>query len=378
MLASLRWICGALLGCALLPLNGFANAGVFSGNGQTLELTTEHQVQMVSEEITLTPGRGPNLFNGGSAGADRVDFRCRFTLKNLTAETVTVPVGFSLDAEDSRHNSMSSQTTSELIAAYRFIAQDEQGVHNVTYARGDRDKKLRHLFLWSMTFAPGEEKSLRIDYTMPMSMGLVEAVKTPRTQPYAKMWYENLQGALVEEFGYVTVTGASWAGTIQRAEFTVEARRFDDYITHRPLVETNDPVERARATRKIPIEHPTVFRLYSPEGWQTDAHGNHRLVHTDYVPSENLRFRYYLFLFPRTVAELEKILPQLKKSPWSNEDYADLRDIFREYNGEKTGNPRLAEFLENQLWHGRPTQNPVPATVIDHLSTFIDTVPPQS
>ncbi len=361
--------------CALVA-DCFANAGVFSGNGQTLELTSEQQVQMVSEEITITPGRGPNLFDGGTAGADRVDFRCLFTLKNLTAETVTAQVGFPLDAEDSLHNSTAPRTTSELIAAYRFIAQDEQGVHNVTYTPGDRHKKLRHLFLWTMTFTPGEEKKLRIDYTMPISMGLVEVVKASRSTPYAKTWYSELEGALVEEFGYVTITGASWAGTIKKAEFTVDAGRFDDYLTHRPLVETNDPVTKARALRKIPVEHPTLFRLYSPEGWQTDSQGNHRLVHTDYVPAENLRFRYYLLLFPRTVAELEKTLPRLKKSPWSSEDYVDLRDILREYNGDKTGNPRLSEFLENQLWHGRPTQNPVPTSVIDHLTKLIGTVTP--
>jgi hypothetical protein len=94
---------------------GRANAGVFSGNGQTIELTTQQQVRMVSEEITITPGRGPNLFNGGTAGADRVDFRCLFILKNLTRETVTTQVGFPLDAEDSLHNPTVSRTTGELI-----------------------------------------------------------------------------------------------------------------------------------------------------------------------------------------------------------------------------------------------------------------------
>ena len=378
MIAALRFLCGALLGYASAA-NSFANAGVFSGNGQTLELTTQQQVQMVSEHITIAPGRGPNLFDGGTAGADRVDFRCLFTLKNLSGETVTIQVGFPLDAEDSLHNATTTRTTAELIAAYRFIAQDDiRGIYNVTYQPGDRQKRLRHLFLWDMTFAPNEERTLRIDYTMPISMGAVEAVKTPRNEPYTKSWYADLQGALVEEFGYVTITGASWAGTIDRAEFTVKAASFEDYLAHRPIVETNDPAKKARALKQIPIEHPTLFRLYSPDGWQTDSHGTHRLVHTDYVPTENLRFRYYLFFFPRTVSELENLLPQLKRSPWSTEDYTDLRDILSEYNGEKTSNPRIADFLENQLWHGRPTLNPVPATVIGRLTQLIAVAGPAS
>ncbi len=96
------------------------------------------------------------------------------------------------------------------------------------------------------------------------------------------------------------------------------------------------------------------------------------------MPTENLRFRYYLFFFPRTVSELENLLPQLKRSPWSTEDYTDLRDILSEYNGEKTSNPRIADFLENQLWHGRPTLNPVPATVIGRLTQLIAVAGPAS
>ncbi len=70
------------------------------------------------------------------------------------------------------------------------------------------------------------------------------------------------------------------------------------------------------------------------------------------------------------------MLPRLKRDPWSREDHTDFRDILREYNGEKTGNPRLAGFLENQIWHGQPVQNPVPAPVIEHLNRLIDPVTP--
>jgi hypothetical protein len=360
----------SVLGACVFASLAFANAGVFFGNGQTLELATQQQVQMVSESITISPGRGPRLFDGGAAGADRVSFRCQFVLKNLTGEAVTIQVGFPLDAENERIPSTTAQPASELIANYRFIAQDEQGVYNVTYAPGDRLKKLRHLFLWEMTFAPGETKNLRVDYTMPISFGLVEAVKDTRAAPYAKPWFSELQGALVEEFGYVTVTGAGWAGVIERAEFVVEAAAFEDYIAHRPFIETNDATAKARALARLPAEHPTFLRVYSPDGWQTDARGDHRLVNTDYVPAENLRFRYFLYFFPRTIAELETLLANLKPAPWSAEDYADLRDVYREYNGEKTENPRLADFLNNQLWHGTPPQKPVPASVIDHLSTL--------
>jgi hypothetical protein len=127
---------------------------------------------------------------------------------------------------------------------------------------------------------------------------------------------------------------------------------------------------------QIPVERPTLFRHYSPEGWQTDETGDHNLIYTDYVPTENLRFRYHLFFFPRTVAELEKFLPLIKPGArLSTEDLTDLRDILREFNGEQTDNPRLADFLGNQVWHGKPVQNPVPAAVIEHLRELISRSP---
>jgi len=65
----------------------------------------------------------------------------------------------------------------------------------------------------------------------------------------------------------------------------------------------------------------------------------------------------------------------LKRDPWTPSDYEDLRDILREYNGEKTDYVRLEKLLKNQVWQGREIQSPISAVVINHLTSLIANSP---
>ncbi len=47
-----------------------ANVSVFTGYGHTIDLTESDDVQMMSEDITIIPGRGRFLFHSGVAGMD--------------------------------------------------------------------------------------------------------------------------------------------------------------------------------------------------------------------------------------------------------------------------------------------------------------------
>ena len=69
------------------------NAGFFSGSGHTITLTKTEQIQLVSEEVTLTPNYGFTI------EGDSVDCRCQFVLKNLTNKAVKIQVGFPLDSQ---------------------------------------------------------------------------------------------------------------------------------------------------------------------------------------------------------------------------------------------------------------------------------------
>jgi hypothetical protein len=63
----------------LLALSAFGtvalpDAGVFTGNGQNLHQISTKDVQLVSIEVTIVPGRGRFLFDGTVPGMDRTEY----------------------------------------------------------------------------------------------------------------------------------------------------------------------------------------------------------------------------------------------------------------------------------------------------------------
>jgi hypothetical protein len=79
-----------LFGIGVLIIFSFniahANVGVFTSYGQTIELTNTNDVQMKSEDITIIPREGDLPFNGGVPGMDKVEYKCKFNLKNRKNE----------------------------------------------------------------------------------------------------------------------------------------------------------------------------------------------------------------------------------------------------------------------------------------------------
>ena len=70
----------AILGLALLTMCGevVGNTGVFFGSGQSIQLVKSADVQMVSEDVLITPRCGATAIMGSA------DYRCEFVLKNLS------------------------------------------------------------------------------------------------------------------------------------------------------------------------------------------------------------------------------------------------------------------------------------------------------
>ena len=83
----------------LVFVSCFGNAGVFRGSGQTPALGKTDQIQMVEEEIIMFPRRGDYPVDTSCRNLDKMDFRCRFILRNLSDKKVVIPVGFPLDTE---------------------------------------------------------------------------------------------------------------------------------------------------------------------------------------------------------------------------------------------------------------------------------------
>ncbi len=343
-----------------------ANVGVFTGTGHSIELASTDQIKMVKEEVTIIPGRGRFQFNGGVPGMDRVEYDCKFELKNLTDKPTKIQVGFPLNSQFLKPSNNQDQKVEDLVAQYRFIVQEDQLIHSVRYSPGDRGKKLKNLFLWDLEFKAGETKNVRVSYSMSISMTLASSRKDQSMEPYAQEWLEVFETCLLEFFGYVTETGQSWSGPIDEATFRVYTKGFDDYLLDRPAMEGVTDEERDEYLEEMPIWRPVVCRIMEPAGWKMTEKGYWELRFENYQAEENLVFQYFILPIPQTVEDARRMLD---KGGLDVNRRKDLADIIREFNGTKTQNKRINKFIFSQVWHGRTPLRKIPEKVISAIET---------
>ena len=287
-----------------------ANVGVFAGSGQTIQLVHSADVQMVSEEVLVVLGRGRFLFDGTVPGMDRVEYQCKFTLKNRSAKAATIQVGFPLDSEFFGPGDM-NKPGADAVLEYKFIARDEDKTYHVRFVPYDTTKRLAAIFLWDMEFRAGEARQLRIAYEMPMSMSLASAAKGQHKGKHAKKWYRNLENGLVEHCGYVTETAKSWAGPVEKAEIRVYLGGFEKYLSERRVVEQPELAVKGQHSS---LGFPTGYckdwlthRQIEPKGW-TEKDGMVTWHYKGRAPDEPLAVSYLLVAVPQSVDGLHSLV----------------------------------------------------------------------
>ena len=111
----------------------FGNAGVFRGSGQSVVLESTAQIQMAEEVVTMIPMRGNYPVDTSCRNMDPMKFHCVFKLRNLTDQTVTVPVGFPISNQALWLPDHSKINQAELIAMYGFVAGTKDRTYPVRY-----------------------------------------------------------------------------------------------------------------------------------------------------------------------------------------------------------------------------------------------------
>jgi hypothetical protein len=224
-----------------------ADAGVFTGNGQDLHQITSKSVQLVSIDVVIIPGRGRFLYDGTVPGMDQADYNCTFVLRSLSEKAEDVQVGFPVDSEFAQQTGndspeISHKESKEWVLQYSFIARDERATYHVEFVRRKRTGSpgdFAEVFVWNMHFAPKETRTLDVQYRIPISMGLLS---TRKDQMARYSYSEPLEQELVnladlEQVGYITSTGSSWAGNVERATFSVITEPFETYLNFRGWAE---------------------------------------------------------------------------------------------------------------------------------------------
>ncbi len=336
----------------LFAADANANTGIFFGSGHTITLGKSEQVQLVSEDVTITPNCGWQPI------ADSVDYRCKFVLKNLTAKPVSIQVGFPLDSQFAREEKQPPAT--DLVLRYSFIARDDKTTYHVRFIPNDSEKKFSSVFLWDMAFDPAETRVLHVAYRLGMSQG-VGTTNKDTMKKYEKPWHAALASCAVEHFYYVTETGKSWAGTIEHASFRVVIGSWEDCLQKRPVQFDGEPTEPKPNQQwwqyGFPLKTGSVYQHIEPEGWKSEHHESNSTLDTKtweyrpYKAGPPIAFLYYIVAFPRTVADCESWVRHVLGPKPSKADLAELREIAAAFYGIAPKSASAKKFVEQQIWY---------------------------
>ncbi|MFL6313635.1 MAG: hypothetical protein ACJ71W_16165 [Terriglobales bacterium] len=340
----------------------FADAGVFTGNGQNLHQISSKEVRLVSIDVNIVLERGPFLFDGGVSGMDKAEYSCTFVLQNLSAKPVEIQVGFPVDSQFAREGASDSrEDATEWVLDYGFIARDETATYNINFVRRKKRSpdEFAALFVWRMNFAPNENKTLSVRYHIPISMGLVSLAKDEKhfqsiSESPALQFLDN---GILEMAGYITSTGSSWSGTVKTATFTVITEPFEHYLDRRGVSEESEKKLRgfsdedaAQPKNPFPVQHPWWFRKITPDGW-TKVEGGVQWRYTDFKPKDPIDVRYYLTQFPHLLDEVNSFVDGLLASGSSGQDLERVRQIVLATYGKEPEDITAKEFAHAQLWY---------------------------
>ena len=307
-------------------------------------------MQLVSEDVTIKPNCSRYL------PTDSVDYRCTFTLKNLTAKPLKIQVGFPLDSQFARKKEQ--PPTTDLVLDYGFIARDDKTTYHIRFVPNDSEKKFSRLFLWDMAFDPAETKALHVAYRLGMSQGVSSTRKDQETLlRYEKRWHNVLEVCFIESFYYVTETGKSWAGPIEHATFCVETAGLEYCLKHRPMRDFDLPnpetaQEKLEYATTIPMIGGAFYQSIEPSGWNSDAKtGMTTWEYRNYKPGDPLYFTYRFVAIPRTAADCESWIKYVLGRKPNKTDLAELREIAAAFYGIAPKSASAKRFVEQQIWY---------------------------
>ena len=346
----------------------FADAGVFTGNGQNLHQITSKTIQLVSIDVTIVLGRGPFLFDGTVPGMDRAEYTCKFVLRSLSDKDEKVEVGFPVDSQFARGTKPESSDESQnWVSEYAFMARDERATYRVDFVRRKPQTgpgEFGSVFTWNMHFSPKEIKKLVVQYRIPMSMGLVPMRKEERSglQPGA-FRQEFLNIGQLEMAGYITSTGSSWAGNVEMAKFKLFTDPFEKYFKRRGITEQTEaemsPDEAEQFHSSFPVRHPWWLRQIEPQGWKPIA-GGVQWEYKDYKPKDPIAVRYYTTPFPQLPEEADAFVDRFLKALGPNQsaltELGRLKQVLLAIYGKEPADQAARNFASEQLWY-KPRQD---------------------
>lgn len=377
--------------CAFFPTTSYT-CDTNEGNGQTIKLLSGGKIQMVSQEISVIPRRGGQLFSATSAGSDKVRYICKYTLKNLDAAKANIKVGLEVENKYLPFTFEGPEKLKALIA-YGLLVYSNDHNYKIDYFSVKKENVFCDFFSWEMQFEPNEEKVLLVTYSTPISVSYGTSESDfKRSTPYAKKWYRAISGQLFQYCAYMTQPGGSWVGSITKSEFKFYPENYEDYLASRSFFEGDTKDEQIQSLKEYPAPVMLFYLCGMDKRWKRGKDGHLSLM--DYNPDEkdgyfsliidNIDITktpsiVFLYAFPELFAKTKndalRVVPAIEYNAgvkFTKEDYEDLRDIYHEYNGTHTSNSRANDFAKTQAWYNVRKRVKIEPEVFDYLNEKIN------
>lgn len=342
----------ALMAFALSSLIGTAeaNVGIYYGSGHTLKLISTSKVQLVSEDVTIeaVPFVRPPTMIG------RAHYRGQYVLKNISSEPVSMKVGFPIDS-GTMSERVAAQGTPEQLAKFvvdlGFLVRDEARTYHLEVARSSGFAR-RYIFHWDMKLEPGETRTLHIRYQLPISLTAASSLREPDKDRVSLSQLEKtLEPAIRVFFAYITETGASWAGPIESARFSVEFKDLKETISNKTFADMfGAPGEEK--DKPAMLRKPTVFVKTSPDRFNSTKNETAQWYSAPYEPGDPIRVDFWLTWIPNHPAHLPFFIEAAyKTSKPPREKLVQLRDVLLCSMGKRAASEKVAQIVERFVWY---------------------------
>jgi hypothetical protein len=164
--------------------------------------------------------------------------------------------------------------------------------------------------------------------------------------------------AQMEMFGYITSTGSSWSGNVEKATFTIYTDQFERYFERRGITEessanlSTEEAERFKAS--FPVEHPWWFRETKPTGWK-QVKGGLQWQYQDFKPKDPIEVRYYMTQLPNRAEDVGGFLEAALRGAGLKDSTAAeverIKELLLATYGKEPQDPMVKAFAVEQLWY---------------------------
>ena len=285
--------------CIAVVSNSFANTGVFYGSGNQVIPIESDKIQLVREKVVIKLTVDANSGRFGVPFIPWSNVTARFYLKNTTTDKVSLQMGFpflDLQGFGDEEYVLENLNFKVVSGGKEIKAELKEGlIENEFDPRG----LFKKVFAWQDEFGPGESKEVLVTYRMLMGVASANSVFRHFDELGRKYRaIDKLFPALSYNFGYITKTAYTWAGSVEEAIFKIDCTAFYEELERQKFM--------AGIGEKAPkFSRPTFWESVHPSSAKKQ-NGVYQWQFNGSVPEEGLSVSFTVLFLPSLPTEVRE------------------------------------------------------------------------